>query len=59
MPDEFDRLWTVNDAARFLHVHPMTIRNLISRRELPCVRVGYAIRFCKEDVLGYIESRTS
>jgi excisionase family DNA binding protein len=37
-------LLKVPQAATYLNVSPSQVRALISRRELPCVRVGGAVR---------------
>lgn len=53
------RLLTVAEAAERLHVCEDTVRNLVARRLITCVRVGYGgkkarIRFTEEDLEQYI-----
>jgi excisionase family DNA binding protein len=58
-PPDFFRLWTVNDVARALHRHPMTIYTLVEEGEIKVVRIGNgrgSIRFRKEDVDAYINA---
>lgn len=45
-----DRLWTIEEAARYLHVHPNTVRNRIDDSGLPHERIGRALRFRKTDL---------
>ena len=35
---------TVDEAAKMLSLHPYTIRRLVWRRRLPCVRIGRSVR---------------
>jgi excisionase family DNA binding protein len=36
---------TVEQVASFLNVSPKTVRRLVAKRELPCLRVGGQLRF--------------
>ncbi len=47
------RLLTVTEAARFLHVHPSTLRKWSDRGLVPCYRIGRRgdRRFTKEQVV--------
>jgi excisionase family DNA binding protein len=46
-PGAHPRLLSVNEAAAYLCLHPMTVRNLIYGGELNCVRIGRAVRLDK------------
>jgi excisionase family DNA binding protein len=39
------RLWKTRDVAEFLVVSERTVRALVARRGLPCMRIGGAVRF--------------
>ena len=43
--DDYDRLWTVQDAARFLSVSQSWVYTATRTGVLPAVRVGRAVRF--------------
>lgn len=45
------------EVAKRLSVCPRMIDTLVSRGELPCVKIGKAIRFKTEDVQAFIESQ--
>lgn len=46
-----DNLLTVQYAAQYLHCHPMTLRKLISKRQIPFIKKkGIGIRLRKEDL---------
>jgi excisionase family DNA binding protein len=51
---ETDRLLTVLEVARILHVSRSLIYWLIERGDLPTVRIRRALRFRPEDVQAYI-----
>ncbi len=53
-----DRLLTIAEVARTLHVSRSLIYWLIGGGELPTVRIGRALRFRSEDVQAYIRRRT-
>jgi len=42
---------TINQAAKFLKLHPNTIRNFIVRGQLPAYRIGRTIRIDEHDLL--------
>jgi excisionase family DNA binding protein len=56
-PEEY--LLTVNDIARWLNCHPMTVRSLTSGGVLKCTHVGTAVRFTRKHVTDYIKSQES
>jgi excisionase family DNA binding protein len=43
-------IMTVEEVARYLRVHTMTVYRLIQRGELPAVRVGRSWRFRKDQI---------
>lgn len=50
---------SVQDAADYLNVAPITIRRLIASGDLPHARLGRAIRIRLVDLDRYLEERTS
>jgi excisionase family DNA binding protein len=57
--DDLPQIWGgINDAARALQCHQNTVRHLITRGELQCVRVGSSIRFTKQQIRDYIQSHS-
>jgi len=51
------RLLTVDEVAIWLRVRPSTIYVWTSTKRLPCIRLGGRLRFCRDDVLRWIEAR--
>jgi excisionase family DNA binding protein len=54
-----DRLLTPRETFRTLNVSQATGYRLLSRGELPCVRIGRAIRIPAGALRRWIESRTT
>jgi excisionase family DNA binding protein len=52
-----DRLWTVNDVARFLGMHPKTVYDWAARGELPCFRLGNRLRFSPTELTRWVSAR--
>ncbi len=52
-----ERLWTVNDVARFLGMHPKTVYEWAARGALPCFRLGNRLRFHPHDITRWLASR--
>ncbi len=51
------KLMTVREAADYLNCHQMTIRKMISRREIPHIKKsGIGIRLRKEDLEAWLET---
>jgi len=50
---------SVQDAADYLGVAPITVRRMIARGDLPHARLGRAIRVRVVDLDRYLEARTS
>jgi excisionase family DNA binding protein len=53
-PSAFAALMTVAEAAAAFRVSTKTIRRLIARGELACVRIGRSIRLRQEDLSYYV-----
>jgi len=55
-----DRIYKVKEAAEQLRVHPMTVYNLIQRRELEAIRIGKTkgLRITEKALSDFIERRT-
>jgi excisionase family DNA binding protein len=51
------RLLTLAQVADFLQVSQKTVRRLVARRRLPCVRFGRVLRFSPADLLRFVEAR--
>ena len=49
--------YNVPQAAQALGVHPMTIRNLVKRGELPAVRVGDRVLIAREALRAFVGSK--
>ncbi len=56
-PPGTEPLWTIKEVAAFLRVSVQTVRRLVARRLLPCVRVGGQLRFVPGDVLRWATAR--
>jgi excisionase family DNA binding protein len=54
-----ERLMTINDVARILNVHQMTVRNLVRRKELDVTWVGCSMRWTNQQVESYIKRATN
>jgi excisionase family DNA binding protein len=54
--DYIDRMFTVNEVARLLNVHPATVRRWEKERQLKSFRLGpkKVIRFRKEELFSFI-----
>ena len=57
--DITERLWTLTDAATYLHVAEKTVTRMIQRGELPAVRLGGQWRFVPEKLSQWLQDRTS
>ncbi len=50
------KLLTVNEAADYLSCHQMTVRKMISKRQIPYLKkAGIGIRLRKEDLDAWLE----
>jgi len=50
-------IMTVQELARYLRVHVMTVYRMIQRGDLPAARVGRGWRFRKDQVDRWLEGR--
>lgn len=50
-------IMTVQELARYLRVHTMTVYRLIQRGDLPAARVGRGWRFRKDQVDRWLDGR--
>jgi excisionase family DNA binding protein len=48
--DDFEKLWTQEQAAEFLGVKPDTVRHWVSEQRIPCIKVGSLNRFDKNSL---------
>jgi excisionase family DNA binding protein len=51
-------LWTVAEAAEFLHLNKFTVYRMASRRKIPVIRIGRALRFDRQKIERWIEARS-
>jgi excisionase family DNA binding protein len=45
-----ETIYKINEVAKILKVHPITVRNLIKRGVLPYVKIGGSIRIKESDL---------
>ena len=50
---------TVAEVAEYLHLHPLTVRNLIRKGELPACKVGREWRIDRAELERWIVERTA
>jgi excisionase family DNA binding protein len=50
-------LLTLPEVARLLRLSEKSIRRMVARRRLPCVRLGRSVRFDAGDVLRWLSAR--
>jgi excisionase family DNA binding protein len=51
------RLFTVDELAAWLQLHPVTVRRLIASGDLRVVRFGRSIRIAEDEVARFVSSR--
>lgn len=51
-----DRLWTVNETAKFLHVSPSWVYRAVERGEIPSFKLGGLVRFRPQTIREYAEA---
>jgi excisionase family DNA binding protein len=51
------RLFTVDELAAYLQLHPVTVRRLIASGDLRVVRFGRSIRITEDEVGRFVSSR--
>lgn len=58
MTDYDKRLLIYDDVAELLRVSERTVRSMVRRGDLPCVRIGRgSVRFDPADIRAFIEKR--
>lgn len=50
--------YNVPQAAQALGVHPMTIRNLVKRGDLPAVRIGDRVLIARKVLRKFVEEKS-
>lgn len=50
-------VYNVPQAAQALQVHPMTIRNMVRRGELPAVRIGDRVLIARDALREFVGSK--
>jgi len=45
-----DRLFTYSETAEILNLSPGTLRIWVSAKRIPCVKLGKAVRFTREQI---------
>ncbi len=51
-----ERLLTLRELAEALQVSETTVRRLVARRRIPCIRLGRVLRFSPADLLRFTEA---
>jgi len=57
MSSALPRMYTVDEVAEMLHVHPQTVRGWIRTRQLGSHKVGRYDRISDEQVAQFLEAR--
>ncbi len=57
MTDQLDKLWTIDDVAKYFQVRPSVIRYWVSNSGLPYIKIGKHYRFDSVDIQYWIESK--
>jgi excisionase family DNA binding protein len=52
-----DQLLTLQQVAEYLNVSHKTVRRLVGRGALPCVRFGGVLRFQQADLVRFVSAR--
>jgi excisionase family DNA binding protein len=55
--NEPEPLWTVEDVAEFLGLHPKTVRRKAGAGEIPCMKLAGAFRFRRGEIEAWVEDR--
>ncbi len=45
-----ESLLTYQEVADILHIKPQTLRAWVSAKKIPCIKLGTAVRFTKEQI---------
>lgn len=52
-------MYTIEEVADILRVSVSTVRNLIKRKELTAIRVGFQLRVKKEELDSYMQRQST
>lgn len=55
----FDHAITVAELSELLHLGRTAIYDMVRRGSLPCIRVGYSVRFDPEAIAKWLRARSS
>lgn len=55
--DNTERLWSIQDAASYLHIAEKTVGRMIQRGELPAIRIGGQWRFVPEQLSEWLYAK--
>lgn len=56
MSHDADRLWTVTETAKFLHVSPSWVYRAVERGEIPSFKLGGLVRFRPQTIREFAEA---
>ncbi len=57
MPSNQTELLTIGEAAALLALKPSRMRTAVFKRELPFLKIGKLLRFRREDLIQWVESK--
>lgn len=57
--NETEGLWTVDELAAHLKLRPKTIRNRVSLKTIPYLKVGGSLRFRPSEIRRWINQETA
>jgi excisionase family DNA binding protein len=49
--------WSTDEAASYLGCTPLTLRQWVSKRRVPFLKIGRLVRFRQKDLEEFLESR--
>ena len=55
----FDHAITVAELAEILGLGRTAIYDMVSRRAIPCIRIGYSVRFDPDEIVKWLGARSS
>jgi excisionase family DNA binding protein len=50
---------TASELAMLLHLGNMVVYDMVSRGALPCIRIGYTVRFDPHEIAQWLRNRSS
>jgi excisionase family DNA binding protein len=51
------KLLTIKEAAAFLKISATSVRRLQQERYIPFIKVGGSVRFCRSDIMEFLQKR--